>query len=322
MRSFLAQCLFSTCLLVVVGCAGTEGQAGENGVNCWDGTGDVNLDGVLTVEDCIAFAAAGQDGANGTNGLKGDPGQQGIPGEKGDTGAMGDKGDQGVAGQKGDKGDPGASAPEVIRSLVQGIEQLSIVIVWCEGGYGSGTVTDDGKVITAAHVVYDYQVPMPPNAAAACPSGATLYHVVGPNEEDFIELGTAPALGFSMPVPGRDVALLDNIRWEAPGAALPGQKPIFDWSPSSGDLTVIAGHPDFFFDVQITVGYVVAPSLRGSLGDGFEEFWSEGFTSSSETASGSSGGPVFDSTGRWVGILVGGSASESVELSIAIPLRH
>lgn len=133
--------------------------------------------------------------------------------------------------------------------------------------------------------------------------------------------GTAPVSGMSMPVAGRDMAVLDAIQWEAAGAALPGQVPVFDWEPDVGDLTVIAAHPDYFFDVQLTVGYVMAPSLEASLPAEYNVFWSESFTTGAESAGGSSGGPLFDSERRWVGILVGRPVEPSAELSIAIPMR-
>jgi S1-C subfamily serine protease len=102
-----------------------------------------------------------------------------------------------------------------------------------------------------------------------------------------------------------------------------GIEPVWDYSPALGELTLTVGFPASFFDPQFSTGFVTAASLATTMelfGRSVE--WSLAFATDAATASGASGGPVFDHQGRWVGLHVGASTDPGLELSIQIPLRQ
>lgn len=75
-----------------LGLDGENGQAGSNGVNCFESPGlpDRNSDGTINVLDCIgATGATGARGAAGATGERGPQGVQGIQGVQGPEGLAG-----------------------------------------------------------------------------------------------------------------------------------------------------------------------------------------------------------------------------------------
>jgi S1-C subfamily serine protease len=175
-------------------------------------------------------------------------------------------------------------------------------------GYGTATKTLDGSVITAFHVI----------------DGCSSLTFTQGSPLDPVVLGTALGpFDAVQPLEGRDLAIVGEISWTEAGLALAGLDPIWDFTAELGELTLTVGMPAFFFDAQFAPGFITSPTLENSLeyfGRTIE--WSEAFVTDAATAGGASGGPVFDSDGRWVGIHVGASTDTALELSIQIPLRR
>lgn len=83
---------------------GTDGEDGEDGVSIASVV--LNADYTLTImmTDGTSYTTASIRGAQGEQGIQGEPGPKG---DKGDTGETGPKGEQGVQGETGPKGEQG-----------------------------------------------------------------------------------------------------------------------------------------------------------------------------------------------------------------------
>jgi hypothetical protein len=93
-----------------------QGEAGQPGVNCYDGLTDVNGDDVVNQLDCLGLVGpSGPQGMSGPSGPLGVTGPSGPKGETGENGEKGDKGDQGDPGQDGQDGQT-TPVPEFIGS--------------------------------------------------------------------------------------------------------------------------------------------------------------------------------------------------------------
>jgi S1-C subfamily serine protease len=103
--------------------------------------------------------------------------------------------------------------------------------------------------------------------------------------------------------------------------------------PSIGDLITVVGHPGLYDGLvqehQYTTGFVTATNLQATFAavpalSGRASVWSQAWSTDAVAWHGNSGGPVFDSNGDWIGILVGGfngtSDNEGPNLSVVLPL--
>jgi len=225
-------------------------------------------------------------------------GADGIPGAPGADGAPGRDGAQGPAGPIGPVGEAGA-ASEGVRWLATRVDALraNLVAIQCSDGrtigFGSGTVSTDGTVLTAAHVAADLD-------DYEC-------EVFDIDVDHAVWLGSVSAVAWS-PL-GRDVANL-TVDWAVtpPGGLTPVQKP-----PQLGEMVMASGHPDVLAALQLSPGFVTATGAHE-----FGNAWSNAFLADYSSAGGGSGGAIFDSDCQWIGIHVGGF-EDGLELSVALP---
>jgi hypothetical protein len=262
-------------------------------------------------------AGAGEMGAVGTTGATGAMGVMGVMGTMGTIGpatgvmgAMGIPGAAGPAGPAGQTGATGASGSAGARELVARALPFrgSILDIECDTAAGStrgtGTKTTNGLIVTAFHVV----------------NGCTASAFVA---EGGVQVGGGGS--FFQPVAGRDLAIIQGITWSPAGAALAGVPALEGVHPSIGDPTLLVSYPGAITnDLQFTVATVADDDVVSSLEPALRTFWSSAFSADVSTEHGSSGGPVFNQAGQWVGILVGGllfPPSSEAFLKVVIPIR-
>jgi S1-C subfamily serine protease len=172
--------------------------------------------------------------------------------------------------------------------------------------YGSGTKTPDGRVITAFHVI------------DGC---ASLSYAQGLLSTTSLR-GTSATIRYTQPLAGRDLVILESIHWNAKGAALAGIEPVFDYAVSLGELTMTVGFPGYFFEPQLSPGFVTQVAIPKTLVLFMRTVdWAGAFVTDAASSGGGSGGPVFDALGRFVAIHVGSSDDDGLELSIQLPLK-
>jgi len=196
-----------------------------------------------------------------------------------------------------------------------GPKNASVVIVECTDGTSfwdaSGTKTTAGTVLTAQHAVEGM-------------TGCELYSAA-----PVTLLGTMLS---SAQKGERDAAEL-QVEWTAQGALLPGLEPQLETAPQIGDLVTVVGYPALYdgltFERQYTTGFVTATNLRSTFEavpalQGRDVSWAQAWSTDAVVWHGNSGGPVFDSNGDWIGILVGGfnatRHNEGPDLSVVLPL--
>ena len=279
------------------GVAGQAGTDGQDGVDGQDGTN--GLDG----QD----GTNGTDGANGTNGLDGQNGTDGANGQDGQDGANGTDGADGTNGQDGINGNDGVDSYEDRLAFAKLLTESSpsVVDIWAWDsnavnlGRCTGTKTIQGNVITASHCF---------------PVAATFVQL----RKNSAVVGTSSSWDF-LHTAGRDVMIATNVAWSGSGLLLPGLVPSGAYLVEVGEMIGNLSYPlGIINDVQLTTGFVTDDNLDDSIND---PFWSSAFMADYAAAGGSSGSPVFNRNGDWIGIHVGGF-NDSLELSIALPFEQ
>jgi hypothetical protein len=222
-------------------------------------------------------------------------GQKGETGEKGDKGAIGEKGEAGAIGV------------DSIKDIVTGLQKYkpSILDIKCNDGdsawRGTGTKVENGQILTAHHVLEN---------AIECD-----YY------SNNVRIGGGGSFNQSN---ARDLIFIYDINWTEEGEKL-NEVPInYSYFPIVGDLLIGMTHPGFYEDtIQTTISFVAAESMSEYERDTYADYWYNAFTTTdAATAGGSSGGPIFDSNGDIVAILVGGSVDKSLELAIVLPVNE
>jgi len=300
--------LMFVCALSFIGCDGIGFlEAPEDGASCTVAQAD---GGALVIceDGTEVFLPDGSNGASGSDGINGEDGTNGADGEDGLGGSDGLDGSNGTDGVDGNHGLDGLDGvdgdiifQDYIISLVGKTE--SIVDIWVADvdgnnlGRCTGAKTINDTVVTASHCF---------------PTTAVNFAYY----QESVIVGT---FGVVDPygVAGRDIVEVKEISWSDPGKLIPGLVPIAS-SVAIGDMVGDVSLPLMIYnDVQITVGFVTDDNLNESI-QGL--FWEDSFMADYAAAGGSSGSPVFNSSGEWIGIHVGGF-NESLELSIALPFR-
>jgi S1-C subfamily serine protease len=295
------------CSLTAAACGGDDAypefaQRDATGDECPQGGTVLLVDGRTQATVC--------DGEDGT------PGAMGVPGERGEDGTDGTPGTQGAAGPAGLQGGAGTSASAEVVELASCVSALrsNMVVIQCATGvvddlgtpddpaddvplfdFGSGTVTPQGTIITAGHVVTD---------AVAFPCD-----VFDVDVNHVALLGSVTA---ETPDGLLDVATL-GVDWE--GVPPTGVPPVVS-PPSLGDMTMATGHPNVLDAIQISPGFVTATNVSE-----FGEVWDNAFLADYSSNGGGSGGAVFNADCEWIGVHVGGFA-DGLELSIAMPFTN
>ncbi|HEX9622166.1 MAG TPA: trypsin-like peptidase domain-containing protein [Polyangiaceae bacterium] len=284
---------------------GSRGEQGEAGLRGQRGPRGEQGEPGLQGEQ----GSQGEQGEQGSQGEQGEQGEQGPQGEQGEQGPQGEQGEQGPQGEPGEPGPPGSSAISALALLIEPQAEAVFAVICVVGvdsvGYGTGTKTSGGDIITAFHVIDGCDSLL---FVDGSPPTATL-------------LGQSATIDAVQPVAGRDLAVIQNVAWTVAGDAIAGIAPVFDYAVTLAELTMTVGLPAGFFDRQFTAGYVTAPTIPEALElFGASVEWSEAFVTDAAAAGGASGAPVFNDQGAWIGIHVGSSSDESLELSIQLPL--
>jgi S1-C subfamily serine protease len=165
---------------------------------------------------------------------------------------------------------------------------------------GTGAKLATGDVLTAHHVAE--------NAI-----GCVL------NGEDGVTVGQASQV--NQPVAGRDLVHVTDITWTPAGLALPGFEVKKAATPAVGALVLMASFPGAITrSLQLTFGYVTSSNVTASLPLDYRSYWSAAWSSDNASTNGSSGGPVFDSNGDLIAIVVGRPNDDSLDLRFSLPL--
>lgn len=272
--------------------------------------------GVGILVGWLAIGCAGDPGPMGPSGPQGEPGETGERGPAGEPGAPGEPGSAGPAGPEGAPGAAGEDGEDAIDvvNVVGGVAEHAeaLVIVQCtvDGQsyqLGSGTKTSDGGVLTAEHVVADAQV---------CDIFSEEPIRLLGSSRSFVQRGV------------QDQIELDVV-WTEEGEEIPGLEPQLGVRPPVGAFVVVVGHPgvgaNIFREHVYTTGFVTVADPAETLRQvGYGEYWAEGYATDAVAWHGNSGGPVFDESGAWIGMLVGSFNGDShnlgPDLSLVIPL--
>lgn len=299
------------CVLTgAAGCGGDDpypefAQRDATGDECPQGGTVLLVDGQPQATVC--------DGADGAPGAMGTPGEPGEDGTNGTPGTQGAAGPAGASGLQGDAGPPASAEVAELASCVSSL-RANMVVIQCTTGlvddlgtpddpaddvplfdFGSGTITPQGTIITAAHVVAD-AVNFPCDVF-----DVDVNHVV--------RLG---AVTSETPDGLLDVATL-AVDWE--GVPPAGVPPIVN-PPNLGDMTMATGHPNVLSALQIAPGFVTATNVSE-----FGDVWDDAFLADYSSNGGGSGGAVFNADCEWIGVHVGGF-TDGLELSIAMPFSN
>ncbi|MEY2934284.1 MAG: Trypsin-like peptidase domain [Pseudomonadota bacterium] len=289
-------------LAVLCGCGGDDNSTMEvssraaSSAECAAGGTVVVVGG-----ESVATVCNGADGRDGEPGLQGERGTDGVDGSNGVDGAAG----------------PAGATSQLTSEIVGRIaaNESAIVIVECIEdqvvGHGTGTKTSTGTIITAQHVVEDMSVCRAYSASPIALLG-TVTSRARLGRRDEVEL---------------------TMDWTAQGLAVAGLEPQRSVIPSIGDMVTVVGHPGVYdglaLEHQYTTGSVTATNLHATLTtvpalEDVAASWEQSWSTDAVAWHGNSGGPVFDSGGNWIGILVGGlngnTYNSGPDLSIVLPL--
>ena len=222
----------------------------------------------------------------------------GGSGNVGPAGPSGPVGQAGAAGPAGPAGAQGESFREATRKLLVKVKEVQsgVVNLLCNGASGSGTRISSDTVITAYHVIE--------NASSCVVRSNGLQVAVGgllsrsPSGRD---IGYIKGLNFSV-----DISKVGMVRQKR---------------PLVGDLLVLLSYPQLFQnDLQTSIGFVTDDDAQSSL-DTMGIEWRNAIISDMSAGGGSSGGPVFNQDGEFVGIHVGGfsgAADGGLELNFQL----
>jgi S1-C subfamily serine protease len=194
--------------------------------------------------------------------------------------SAGNIGPTGPAGAAGERGESFNQASRRILNKLKSF-QAGVVNLQCNGASGSGTRISSDTVVTAFHVI----------------DGATNCVIRSNNLQ--VAIGTQ----LSRSPSGRDIGYIRGITFYSDIPIIEQTK---DKLPLVGDLLVLMSYPSLFTnDLQTTIGFVTDDNAQNSLGSmGLE--WRDSIVSDMSAGGGSSGGPVFNEDGQFVGIHVGG----------------
>lgn len=302
----MIECEDGSSALVVNGLDGLEGQDGTDGL---DGTSctlsDVDGGAYIYCEDGkVAFIADGHDGLAGEDGSSCSSndvdGGVLISCDDGSSAFVAD-GLDGIDGQDGLDGADAIDSLFVFATTLAGKTNSILDIRMFDGnnnpqGRCTGTKTTNNTVVTASHC-FDQNT-------------AQLYFL---QELNVVGQGGTP---HPLASSGRDVVEVAGVNWSG---SVPGLSITTAYNVDVGELVGNISLPlDIAGDPQITMGWVTDDNLNTSFNN--DPFWHDAFMADYAAAGGSSGSPVFNEQGEWVGIHVGGF-SNSLELSIALPFE-
>jgi S1-C subfamily serine protease len=213
------------------------------------------------------------------------------------AGTQGPAGSSGPQGPSGQPGQPGESFQTTTRKLLELLQpkRNGVVNLICGSGSGTGTRISEDTVITAFHVI---------DGETSCVARSNgLQVAVGGT------LSRSPG--------GRDIGYIRNLNFNSPVTII---TPTKNATPMVGDMLVLISHPsDLRSDLQTSLGFVTDDNAQSSLGNMAVE-WRDAIITDMAAGPGSSGGPIFNSNGEFVGVHVGGFGDQSggVELNFQL----
>lgn len=237
----------------------------------------------------------------GEKGDKGEDGQAGVSGATGETGATGAIGSTGPKGDQGSPGAVGASWTHAVQSILEHLTPIrsAIIDIECstvnDNWRGTGVKISSTEIITALHVT----------------------DTANTNSCYFYSEGTLVASGWTHVQASaqvtlnihRDISKITINQTLSAWHQLPNAVMVINKKPLIGDALILLSYPeDITNDIQFTFGMVTDDDTSDSLGS-YGSTWKNAITSDMAASSGSSGGPIFNEYGEFIGIHVGGYSS-------------
>jgi len=176
---------------------------------------------------------------------------------------------------------------------------------------GSGIKISDDQVLTARHIWGEGK-----ESATVC----------GIYTKKYSSPIAASIFGMDSRL-GRDITVMTVQSNSSVFSSLPSAKLALDQTFSDGQRLFMISHPDGWFDPEVTIGHVA--NVESSLQNGFltppSVNWSGAIDVDITGTAGSSGAPVFNSSGEVVGIYVGyvpfNKDSGPLNISMILPLE-
>ena len=213
------------------------------------------------------------------------------------AGLQGPVGSSGPQGPSGAPGQPGESFQQATQKLFEKLRprKSGVVDLLCGSSNGTGTRISEDTVVTAYHVLSGH---------SSC--------VVRSNG-----LQVANGGSLSRSASGRDIGYVRNLSFSV---AIPVIPLVRNAAVADGNLLALLSYPsDLRNDLQTSIGFVTDDNAQSSLGNMGNE-WRDAIISDMAAGPGSSGGPIFDIDGNFIGVHVGGYGNNAggVELNFQL----
>lgn len=212
-------------------------------------------------------------------------------------GSQGPQGEMGRQGPAGANGQPGESFQQATRKLIDKLKPIrsGVVNLLCGDASGTGTRISEDTVVTAFHVL-------------ECNTSCVV-------KSDGLQVAVGGTLSRSNS--GRDIGYIRNLNFSRQISIINMKR---NASVAVGDFLALLSHPTVFRnDLQTTFGFVTDDNAQASLGSmGID--WQDAIMTDMSAGPGSSGGPIFNNDGEFIGVHVGGFGSDSSGLELNFQL--
>lgn len=115
----------------------------------------------------------------------------------------------------------------------------------------------------------------------------------------------------------KDIAFME-VKMNAIGLSLPNLIP-YSNNPEVGEMLVLVAHTKHMVnDYLINFGFVLNANAEKLLPQSRKDYWENSIITDMTASPGSSGSPVFESDGKWIGIHVGGDRDQGLNANYQI----